>query len=288
MSNLYKSSWVVFPDEEPRVIDTNALMEQKMEEAAKKIEEESRTVSLPENEEADSDGFSSGLNAEQVDALTAEPNDQQVNALNEEYSNLMKSVANAKEEYEKTMAEVAGMKNAAALEIDQMKAAAIAEGRNSGYEDGKRKALEEIEAVKKEYEDYKLQLENQYDEMVEELEPKFVDTLTEIYEHVLGVDLTNQSKIVAYLLTRTMSQIEGAREFMVHVSKDDYPDIEAGKDQILKESGCANYHVEFIEDMVLGPGDCTIETENGIFDCSVGTNLKGLRQKLTELSFEKK
>ena len=45
--------------------------------------------------------------------------------------------------------------------------------------------------------------------------------------------------------------------------------------------------VEVVEDATLGKNDCLIETENGIFDCGLGTQLAELRQKLKLLSYEK-
>ena len=47
-----------------------------------------------------------------------------------------------------------------------------------------------------------------------------------------------------------------------------------------------NSTVEIVEDMTLGKGECMIETESGIFDCGLGTQLSELRQKLKLLSYE--
>lgn len=41
-----------------------------------------------------------------------------------------------------------------------------------------------------------------------------------------------------------------------------------------------------MKDITLGKGECLIETEGGIFDCGLGTQLSELRQKLKLLSYE--
>ena len=43
--------------------------------------------------------------------------------------------------------------------------------------------------------------------------------------------------------------------------------------------------LEIVEDVSLGENDCMIETEGGIFDCGLGTELSELAQKLKLLSY---
>lgn len=49
-----------------------------------------------------------------------------------------------------------------------------------------------------------------------------------------------------------------------------------------------NSTVEIIEDFTLSKNECMIETEGGIFDCGLGTELRELSAKLKLLSYEKK
>ena len=67
MSNLYKQ-WGVAPKQEgARIINSNAIVAQKIEEMAKKMREQAGT-------EVDfTDGFSQGLGAENVEAILEEP-----------------------------------------------------------------------------------------------------------------------------------------------------------------------------------------------------------------------
>jgi len=45
--------------------------------------------------------------------------------------------------------------------------------------------------------------------------------------------------------------------------------------------------LEIAEDMTLSPTQCYIETDNGIYDCSLDTELAELSRKLKLLSYEK-
>ena len=131
------------------------------------------------------------------------------------------------------------------------------------------------------------QLEEEYQKMVEELEPKFVDTISSIYEHIFHVDLDSYREVLAYLISTTMHKIEGVRSFLIHVSKEDYPYVSMQKKQLTANALAPGSSVEVVEDATLGKNDCLIETENGIFDCGLGTQLAELRQKLKLLSYEK-
>ena len=46
--------------------------------------------------------------------------------------------------------------------------------------------------------------------------------------------------------------------------------------------------VEIIEDISLRQGECMIETDGGIFDCGVDTQLAELTNRLRVLSYEKR
>ncbi len=59
------------------------------------------------------------------------------------------------------------------------------------------------------------------------------------------------------------------------------------KKEIQAESVAGNATVEIIEDISLRKNECLIETEGGIFDCGLGTQLSELSRKLKLLSYEK-
>lgn len=123
--------------------------------------------------------------------------------------------------------------------------------------------------------------------MVDELEPQFVDTITGIYEHIFHVELGEYREILAHLITTTMRKAESNKVFLIHVSKEDYPYVSMQKKQIATGATAPNSTVEIVEDITISPNECLIETEGGIFDCGLGTQLSELRQKLKLLSYEK-
>lgn len=120
------------------------------------------------------------------------------------------------------------------------------------------------------------------------MEPQFIDTLSGIYEHIFQVDLSEHRDIIVHLLSATIRKIEGSKDFIIHISRDDFPYVNMQKKQIISCVSIPNSTVEIIEDFTLCRNECMIETEGGIYDCSLGTELKELTAKLKLLSYEKK
>ena len=84
-----------------------------------------------------------------------------------------------------------------------------------------------------------------------------------------------------------MEKIENTRNYLVHVSRQDYEGVMADKERIRAQAGGSSVSVEFVEDSTLSGAQCLIETENGIYDCSLDTQLCELSKKLRLLSYEK-
>ena len=71
----------------------------------------------------------------------------------------------------------------------------------------------------------------------------------------------------------------------------DLGELAAGLDTLQRELGWRlsplPQGLEIISDMTLAPSGCMIETENGVYDCSLDTQLAELGRKLKLLSYER-
>ena len=282
-SNLLKRGFTKLVEEDARVINTNDLVAKRIRELAAKMQQEEGT------------GFVSGLSAEKVDALVTDTEDnegeQQVSG------NVIKAGEDLKKLKEEAEAEAQKILEDARTQADSIlqnaraqaeseKSEVLEQARKQGQQEAKAEA-EQAEAEREaEYQKKANGLEAEYQKRMDELEPKFVDTITGIYEHIFHVDLHSYRDVLCYLISSTMRKTEDNRSFLIHVSKDDYPYVSMQKKQISAGATSPNSTVEIIEDITLGKGECLIETESGIFDCGLGTQLSELRQKLKLLSYE--
>ena len=281
--NLYKSGWVVMNQDDARVIDNNALVEEKMNASSRAAVQ----YNMPDEPDVDEDGFKSGLEAESIDALFA-PEESGVlknEELEKEKEALLLEIEAAREELSELRMQADGMLEEAKAEIGNMQMKAYEEAKNQGYQEGERLGRLESDAAKKEYEDKKKELVTYYEKKVKELEPEFIETLTGIYEHIFKVDLSSYKELIFHLFENAIQKTDGSSSLLLHVSKADYESVAEKKEYLKSQVG--NASVEVIEDITLSELQCYIETDNGIYDCGLDTQLEELARKLKLLSYER-
>ena len=282
-SNLYKAGFVHL-GEDARVIDMNAILEKRLKEEAERRSRE------PEHElVAAQDGFTEGLNAEKVDVLLepdAEAASQQ-NASIQEQEQLKQKIEEARNELAGLQAQIEQEKEQAQLEIDQMKAKAFEEANEQGYQEGYRKGLDSVQELQKQCEDERLQQEQEYQKKLEEMEPLMVDTLCDVYSHIFKVEAKEHKELVLKLLQDTLLKVDGTGSIIVHVAKEDYAYVQEQKAALLEEAGMQSGSVEIVSDAALARAQCMIETEGGVYDCSLDTELAELKRRLMLLAYQK-
>ena len=292
--NIYKSRWVIVEQEEKCLIDSNSRLVNRIEEI--EAERRKRAALAAGEEEFDEDGFRGGLSGERIDIASEEGYEEEGSE-----GNILKAVeeqvpegptpeelrAQAEAELEAAREEVEQIKQIARESLEREKKDALDEARRTGYDEGYRMAQTEAEQMKEEIRQERIRLEEEYDSMIAELEPQFIDTITAVYNHIFQVELENERNILVHLIETTLRKVESSRVFIVHVSKDDYPYVNMQKKTLTEEVVSGRGVVEIVEDMTLHKNECMIETDGGIFDCGVGTQLEELTRRLKLLSFEK-
>ena len=114
-----------------------------------------------------------------------------------------------------------------------------------------------------------------------------METITDIYQYIFDVDLSGQRQILLHLIEGTMRRIEGTKSFLVHVSPEDTAYVNMQKKTLEAAATLPDSVVEVIEDISLSKNQCYIETDGGIFDCGLDTELTELTTKLRLLSYDK-
>lgn len=288
-SNLLKTSWYYVGENEPRVIDTNELVAKKIEEQRKlnaRRSDDHYSDSSRENE------FREGLDPSQVEALLSDDADEfselepEVIPERPAYTGPSEEelIAHAKEEIEL-------LKQEAMEQFEEEKQKMLEEAKQIGYEDGLEKgtqdASEQLAKRRKMMDDREAAQQAEYKERLRNMESDLVETITDVYEHVFGVGLSEQAKIVTHLIDTTMHQADGAKDFLVHVSSQDYQQVSSEKENLLYGLS-EQVSVEIVEDAALSGGDCIIETEGCIFDCGIDTQLTRLNKQIRLLSYNSK
>ncbi len=276
--NLIKANQFVLKEKEPVVVDVNDLVAKKLASV------------FPAFKEATPVGFQSGLNAPEIDPLLIDMENGTYDLNGMEASQISdEPVYNGptpEELIAEAQAEIDEMRKEAEKNISFLKKRSMEEGRQHGYEEGKIQAMAELEAAKRELEMQAKAMEQEYQELISELEPKFIQTLTGIYEEIFKVDLKDYKSILIHVIGNTIRQAEGSKDFLVHISKMDYKKVMEQKETLISELPSQGVTIELIEDVTLRENECVIETNSGIYDCGVGLQLEELTKKLRLLSYE--
>lgn len=276
--NLVKRNYLnVSKEEEKRIIDSNELIRRRLTETAGEQGAEEEGV-------YDEAGFVGGLNSVQV--LDPEKG----------AGNVIKARENADEIIEKAKEEAAMLLAQAEEEAARILENARREGqaekdqvldkaRQKGFEEGMSQAERQVAAIEQDYQDRARELEEIYQQQIDVLEPQFVDTITEIYEHFFHVEFSSYREVLTYLISTAIHKLEGSRNFTIHVSQEDYSYVTMQKNQMLAGAVAGSSSVDVVEDLKLGKNECMIETEGGIFDCGLDTQLSELTRRLRMLSW---
>lgn len=259
MSNLVKSSNIIVSDGNKLIIDSNKIIDDMLSQRV------NYGVKAPE---ADPDGFVCGLDAATVEALTAESVSEEdiITAANERAEEI---VATANERAELIMTEA----------------------QKKGYDEGLNRGLSEAEArcyarlneLENEYANRKEQLEREYESLKASMEPELVNALLEVFSSVTGVLGEARKDTILHLINSVMHNTELSREFMIKVSEEDYQFVINNKDMIYGAAS-PEYHIDIVRDSSLQRNMCVIETDAGVFDCSLDIQLDNLIQEIKILS----
>lgn len=287
---LYKAGWVRLDGEEKCVIDSNDLVAERIEEWENI--RRANAAAAPSFDEEEGEGeaaeFVSGIAGEELDALF-DDGDGSGNVIKaaEAEAGLEAAEAEAERIVAEARAQALEIETQARHDAEVQKTSAAEEGMKQGYDEGYARGMAEADGLKQELAEKRRQLEAEYDALLEDLEPRFIETITDVYSHIFGVDLSDNRDILVHLIDATLRKVESSKTFIVHVSTEDYPYVNMQKQTLMEGAAAGRGLIEIIEDIALAKGDCLIETDGGIFDCGLGTQLEELTKKLRILSYEK-
>lgn len=267
LSNLLKAGLV--KSEETRIIDYNSIITEKLEEIRKKLAQEGLTEVQGAGE------FVEGLAVQEIE-LEPQPDPQE---------ELEKARAEAEELLAKARAEAEQIKAQAQTEAEALCEQACEKGMQEGYAQGSQKAQVELAKLQKQLADEEDRRQQEYMEKLRQMEPELVDVILEVVSKVICVGVQDKRDIVLHLVENAIEHVESSKQFLIHVSKEDYSFLIEQKEALLEQLP-QNTELDIIKDVTLTQTQCLIETDGGIFDCSLDTKLGGLIADMKALSMQ--
>ena len=308
MSKIYH--WQFVTEEDEHVVDSNDRIRAKMEEYERKLVKEKElkkaklkdefyaaittdeegNVILPSDEEGnilfpfDDDGNQLVIIDEDgnvVDAVfdTAEEDTPSMG------SSMLLEEAEAQAEKIKHDARFAAdmILSEAQEQAEALKSHYEKEGKKTGYQEGISQAMQEYNAKEALLEEESEQIKEQYRRKQEELESKILNSVCDLMEKFFCVQFGDSKELLLHLVDNCLLNIENSKEFLIKANEEGYAFLQENK-TLLQEKVGNDAVLDIVKDPVLTEGQCMIETDGGVFDCSLDTELRNLIKDLRSLS----
>ncbi len=290
MSNLFKSFYCA-ENENKKIIDSN-------EAVTLKLEQIRRTITNKNGEKGD---FSLGLNPENVGELLEDEDGEnilgdaeavrQAASTMEADENIRQMADNIISEAKmqaKTIVQSAEMDAArlvadAKNEAEAIKNSAYEEGFNVGKNDGIKSIDDEKVKLNIQYNERVEELEADYRQKKKEIEPELVEVMIDVFSSITKELSIDQKDMILTLIDKVISGTEASNNYIIKVCKEDAEFLRGNRQNILKRIS-RDIHLEIVEDVSMKRNECLIDTDLGIYDCSLDIQLENLIKSLRILS----
>lgn len=157
------------------------------------------------------------------------------------------------------------------------------EGKKTGYQEGLGQAMQEFDGRKAELEEQNRQIREEYEQKREALESEIVTSVCDVLEKFFCVQFGDSKELLLHLVDNCLLNIENSKEFLIKVNEEGYSFLQENKAQLQERVG-SDVTLDIVRDPVLSEGSCIIETDGGVFDCSLDTQMTNLIKDLRSLS----
>ena len=168
--------------------------------------------------------------------------------------------------------EADGLLAAAAQRVAEMEEAsklAYEEQRQKGYADGQ-------EACRAEYAEKMLEMALQSVNYIEGMEKTIVNVVTEAVERVIG-EMEPDERIVRIVRT-ALTAVRNQRRVVVRVAPADEKPVREALAPMLSDGPGGSSFLNISSDPRLTPGSCILESELGVLDASLDTQINALKR----------
>lgn len=274
-NNIYKANFIQFSTENTKVIDTNSLVAKRLEGFSGVLREKDENEELTEEE-------TEGMDPLTMAELLADRDSSGNEVISEETpEDVAEAIRQMKADAE---AEIEEIKETARNDIEAMRKEAYDRAEAEGYAAGEERCKAEYNLKLAQLEQERKDLDEQYQDMANKLEGRVVDAVTDIYKKVFGDHFYNRRDVILTLVSKALYSVGNVDDIIIHVSAGDYEAVMEKRDELF-ETEDYRRAPEIRAEERYEAGQCKVETQYGIIDCSIDTELKELAKALHMLSY---
>lgn len=173
----------------------------------------------------------------------------------------------------------------AQAEAEKITETAYLEGEKKGYEEGfvrglaegKKAGLAQVNETYRQALNVLSEAEKYRLERIDQLEPEIVKLATAMAEKIIFAELTMDKQVVARIARHAMKMLVAPQKINIYAHPQDAEELIAQESNAETLGGVP---IKVIGQSDLVPGSCIIETDKGVVDGSVHTQIKELKKML--------
>jgi flagellar assembly protein FliH len=271
-------------EDEVCVIDSNQLLQECIDEQKKKAAKHRRDK-IKQNNHPEPQFDEEGNPIEQ-------PEEEEFVDLEDTVENVPEEpevdhVALAKQEAEQILAQAHAEADRIVEEAqsrgEAMMSHAEAEGHKEGYQQGYQEVLQKQQEWEQETERQRGILRQEYEQKQQELEHDLVDVICSVVEKVFLIQFGDKKELILQSVDNVLSHVEGSKSFLIRVNEKNAEFLRENKDTLQNKVG-HDVLLDIVLDPVLDDAHCMIETDGGLFDCSMDVQMRNLVKDIRSLS----
>ena len=196
-------------------------------------------------------------------------------------------VAMAREEAEEIIAqanaEAQDILDAAQSQANAMKSHAEAEGHQAGFDKGYQESIMKQTEMEADVERQRQAMMADIAEKEKNMEKELVDEVCQVVEKVFLAKFGDDKNIIFHLLDNVISNVDSSKSFIIRVNEQNMEFLRNKKDELQTKVG-QEVSLDIVLDPLLNDSQCMVETDGGLFDCSMDTEMRNLIKEIKALS----
>ena len=285
MSNLLKGFNVARSNDDKRVIDCNSIISEMLV----------KMKTTVENNEFTEGGFNPLLNPLNVSQVLSDDEhiigetkeDEIEKAFFEREGKKELIIAEAQTEADAIISrandDARAIISQAQAEAENIRNKAKEDGFAEGRVQATSEAMSQLNVKQQELETLKRQLIAEYEQKTQELEPALVDVILKLFYEITHAIALDKKDMILTLVNNVMVGGEASRNFVIRVCNEDSIFLKENKDKIIGAVR-KDIHIEIVVDPSMKRNECLIDTDMGVFDCSLDIQLENIINDIKILS----
>jgi len=167
-------------------------------------------------------------------------------------------------------------KNEAEKILNDYKNKGYEEGYKEGYHKGFEKGELEANSIIEEAKHIKEDIIKEKERLYKEFESDMISLIVQSVEKIIDINLEENKDLILNLIKKGLENYNNFEKVTVRISENDYENVIKNKEKLLRTVEFID-DINIIKDLSLKKGDCIIDTNSGVINSGIYTQLEAFK-----------